>query len=147
VADVVVTVPKRLWVEWLGEGDLAYADDSGHAAGWAGDFEYGFTMAGTPPQIEEGERVYIVAHGHLRGYAPLSFIDLERPERFGGRPASDGGYALVRRNAAVAVTLLDPGATGDVPLQVKGFQGFRYRWWERADEIPFAAWRTEGVRS
>jgi hypothetical protein len=133
MSDVVVTVPKRLWAEWLEEGDLAYADDSMHAAGWAGDFEYGFVIGARPvPRIEPGERVYIVAHGHVRGYAPLSHIE-PSAVRFGGGP---GRWALVRRGAAVACTIPEP---------VRGFQGWRYRWWKRADELPFPDWRTLGV--
>ncbi len=25
---------------------------------------------------------------------------------------------------------------------IKGFRGFRYRWWKREDEQPFPEWRT-----
>ena len=95
--------------------------------------EYGFTMGGAShPQIVPEERVYIVAHGRLRGYAPFVYFD--DGERFGGRP---GSWALVRRGQAVACT---------IPGPVRGFQGWRYRWWKRAVEIPFPDWRTEGVR-
>lgn len=134
MSDIVVTVPKGKWAEWLGEGDLAY-DHEMMPAGWAGDCEYGFTFGpGVPvPKIAAGERVYVVAHGRLRGYAPLVKITTA-PERFGGRP---GGFALVRRGAAVACTI--DGA-------VRGFQGWRYRWWEYPDEFPFPGWQTEGVR-
>lgn len=132
--DVVVTVPKRLWSEWLGEGDLAYADDSLHPAAWAGGHEYGFCFntRARRPDIAWGERVYIVAHGLVRGYSPLEYID-EDPRRFGG---SLKGFALVRCGAAVACTIPDP---------IRGFQGFRYRWWDRAAEVPFPDWRTAGV--
>lgn len=134
MSDVVVTVPKRLWAGWLSEGDLAYADESQHPAGWCGDYEYGFTFSPgvAVPKIEWDERVYIVAHGRLRGWAPLTKITTA-PERFGGRP---GGFALVRRGQAVACTIAEP---------VRGFQGWRYRWWDRAAEIPFPDWRTAGV--
>lgn len=137
--DVVVTVPKGIWEDWLTEGDLAYADDSGHAPGWEGDNEYGFYLRGTRPNIEPGERVYIVAHGHLRGYAPLTA--LENGERFGG--AADS-FALVRRGSAIAVTIPALGIP-ERPATIKGFQGYRYRWWLRNLEMPFPDWRTEGV--
>jgi hypothetical protein len=127
MTDVVVTVPKALWSEWLEEGDLASADDGMLAAGWGGDFEYGFHMRGRPPVIKWDERVYIVAHGKLRGYAPLTKVT--KGERFGGAP---GSFALVRRGAAVACTLAVP---------IRGFQGYRYRWWDYADELPFPDWR------
>lgn len=127
--DVVVTVPKGKWEEWLTEGDLA--DGTEAPADWEGLSEYGYTFgAGAHvPDIQIGERLYVVAHGKLRGYAPLREIDTENPERFGGQP---GGFALVRRGGAVAVT---------VGLDIRGFQGWRYRWWNTAAEVPFPEWR------
>lgn len=126
--DVVVTVPKAKWPEWLSEGDLANGDQP---AIWDGEQEYGFTFgAGAHvPDIEPGERVYVVAHGKLRGYSPLVEIDTVSPERFGGQP---GGFALVRLGDAVAVT---------IGLEIRGFQGWRYRWWNRAAEEPFPDWQ------
>jgi hypothetical protein len=127
--DVVVTIPKPRWGEWLNEGDLA--DGTETPAPWEEHAEYGLTFgAGSPiPKVQAGERLYVVAHGQLRGYAPITEIDTERPERFGGQP---GGFAIVRRGGAVAVRL---------PLPVKGFQGYRYRWWNTAAEIPFPDWK------
>ena len=138
MADVVVTVPKGLWAEWLAEGDLAR--DDGSCATWNGECEYGFHMRGTRPNIVPGERVYVVAHGHIRGWAPLcAIVD---GERFGGAP---GSWALLRRGGAAAVTLQATGKPGE-PATVRGFQGFRYRWWLRNDEIPFPDWQTRGVQ-
>ena len=76
MSDVVVTVPKGLWAEWLQEGDLA-------GEPWSGEAEYHFWVSPmmfhepAHPWIEPGERVYIVAHGKLRGYAP--FVRREVP--------------------------------------------------------------------
>lgn len=128
MADVCVTVPKQLWAEWLEEGDLARSDEwAGKSpADWNGTHEYGFYMRGKPPLILPGQRVYIVAHGLLRGYAPLKYID--SGERFGGGPDS---FALVRHGDAIAVTIPEP---------IRGFQGYRYRWWEDSQEIPFPNW-------
>lgn len=128
MADVVVTVPQRLWQEWLDEGDLATGLEP---AEWDGRSEYGFNLSARPA-IHPGERVYVVAHGWLRGYAPLLSIE-DDPRRFGGR---HGGCALVRRGGAVACTITEP---------IRGFQGFRYRWWAREDEIPFPGWRKAGT--
>lgn len=116
MSDVVVTVPKSVWRAWLREGDLA-GQAWGH--GDAGqDGEYYFSVSSVP-QIKPDERVYIVAYGKLRGYAPL--VRVERR----GRPA------LVRRGDAVAVT---------IPRAIPGFQGYRYRWWRREDEVAFPNW-------
>lgn len=135
MSDVVVTVPKKFWQEWVAEGDEALVHEP---APWGEINEYGFTIgARTKPDIYPGQRVYIVAHGALRGYAPLVRIDSGRS--FGGKP---GSIALVRRGGAVAVTLRSDTAA---PLDVPGFQGWRYRWWEPADEVPFPEWKTWGV--
>lgn len=141
MSDVVVTVPKRLWQEWILEGDAAPAIGS---ADWEGSFEYGFNLYGPVPEIRPGERVYIVAHGLVRGYSPL--VALERGStRFGG---SGRGFALVRRGRAVAVTVTAPDDHLPIKrdaLVVRGFRGWRYRWWDRADEKPFPTWQTAGV--
>lgn len=131
--DVVVTVPKRLWRDWLTEGDLADADAARVPAAWAGHRVYGFTMGGgcVRPAIVPGDRVYVVAHGWLRGWAP--FVGFDDGERFGGRP---GSWAFVRHGDAVACTINEP---------IRGFQGWRKRWWDRDVEVPFAKWRTAGV--
>ncbi len=116
VSDVVVTVPKHRWREWIAEGDLP-------GEPWSGKASY-FGVTGWP-DIKSGERVYIVAHGKLRGYAPLVSV-LRTPE-----PTYEPTY-LVRHFGAVAVTIDEP---------IRGFRGWRYRWWKREDERPFLDWR------
>lgn len=131
--DVVVTVPKTEWSAWLREGDLAGAalDDV-----TAPRPEYGFVVPARPERLCNGDRVYVVAHGHLRGYAPLRRVG-SGPE-FGGRP---GSWALVRSGGAVAVTI---GPVGP-PVNITGFRGFRYRWWDYDLEIGFPDWQRAGV--
>jgi hypothetical protein len=119
--DVCVTVPQARWMEWLGEGDLP--DDP------PSDYEFHWMFGGPMPDIRPGERVYIVAFGRLRGYAPL--VDTENVCALNPRRR-----CLVREGGAVAVTTRG---------FIRGFQGWRYRWWERADEIPFPNWKTERV--
>ena len=114
MSDVVVTVPKRLWLEWIAEGDLPGDDPTGD--------EYAFWLGGSPPAIAAGERVYIVAHGKLRGYAPLTRII-----------SSGSGFGLCRAGNAVACTIDEP---------ISGFRGFRYVWWGREAERPFPDWRS-----
>lgn len=114
MADVVVTVPMSRWQGWIAEGDLP--DDPG-----TGDL-YDFYLGGPQPRINPGERVYIVAHGKLRGYAPLTGI---------GRTAY--GFSLQRMGGAVACTIAEP---------IQGFRGWRYRWWSYDDERPFPDWRS-----
>lgn len=114
MSDVVVTVPKYLWWEWLDEGDLP-----GEEARYSSHF-----WVPALPEILAGERVYIVAHGRLRGFAPLVTLELRcrlAPSR----------SCLLREGGARAVTIDE---------YIRGFQGFRYRWWKREDEKPFPDW-------
>ncbi len=117
MSDVVVTVPMGVWFDWIDEGDAAGEPESGE--------EWGFIMGGPPPRMQPGERVYVVAHGLLRGYAPLVRI-----------ARTDQGFALCRKGGAVAVT---------IPEAIPGFRGWRAPWWKREDEVPFPRWKTEGV--
>ncbi len=117
MTDVVVTVPKSFGLErWIAEGDPA-------GAPWSGQ-EWHFYLGGPLPKIEPGERVYVVYNGKLRGFAPLVRI-----HRY---PVPYRRFALVRRGGAEAVTIAEP---------IRGFRGFRYRWWEREQERPFPDWQ------
>lgn len=130
MSDVVVTVPKNFtdWgsdgfelnlrglAAWIYEGDAAPPGSTC----WSGT-EWHFELGGHKPNISEGERVYVVCEGKLRGYAPLLYLDdLDR-----------GRWSLVRGGDAVAVTIDEP---------IRGFQGWRYRWWELTAERPFPDW-------
>lgn len=140
MTDVCVTVPKAIWYDWIDEGTLP-----GDA--WGGE-EYHFFGSGPIPTIEPGERVYIVAHGRLRGYAPLVRVDVRNRNLLTTIPEGpthrlpewwwpSASWGLVRQGGAVAVT---------IPTPIRGFQGWRYRFWERSEEVPFPEWMDEGVR-
>ncbi len=132
MSDVVVTVPKnfthpdtpgkRGLAAWIGEGDEA-GDEMFCFTEWL------FFLGGHPPDISEGDRVYVVCEGKLRGYAPL--VRIERYPK---------GYALVRGCGQTAIAVTLRGGDGQ-PRNVPGFRGFRYRWWDRADESPFPEWK------
>ena len=113
--DLVVTVPKWFWPDWIAEGDAAGATESGEE--WAF-----FLNIKTKPPVLPGERLYIVAHDRLRGYAPVVRV-----------VHTDRGWAICRKGGAVACTIKEP---------VRGFQGWRYRWWRYDMELPFADWRS-----
>lgn len=130
--DVVVTVPmtfrhpaapnEKGLLAWIAEGDAAGTE-------WTGT-EWEFTTAGPPPNIKPGERVYVVCEDRLRGYAPL--IRLEgwdkRSPRYG---------AFIRGGGAVAVTISE---------RIRGFRGWRYRWWRYSQEVAFPSWQTHDLR-
>lgn len=115
MSDVVVTVPQSFGLgRWIAEGDAA-------GQPWSGR-EWDFYLSGQAPNIRPGERVYIVCSGKLRGYAPLVRIDHQGPWRF----------SLVRHGDAVSVTINEP---------IRGFRGWRHRWWMLWDEKPFPDWK------
>lgn len=114
--DCLVTLPKSFGLQqWIAEGDPAGAE-------WSGTL-WEFRTYGARPNIEPGERVYICYSGRLIGYAPLV-----RLEYF------QGHVCFIRGGGAVAVTISE---------RIPGFRGWRYRWWDRADERPFPEWRGE----
>jgi hypothetical protein len=134
VPDIVVTVPKNFQYEgapglkglaaWIAEGDAAGDPETGE--------EWDFTTWGMKPRIEPGERVYVVCEGKIRGYAPLVEMRFARDPY---APVS-GGFnrvTLIRGGGAVAVTIDE---------SIRGFRGWRYRWWNREDERPFPDWKT-----
>jgi len=128
MTDICVTVPRNIWWQWIAEGDLPGDEPSG-----ARSF---FFLGGPIPKIKPGERVYIAAHGRIRGYAPLTELvyPLDASQEFWWPTAK---YALVREGGAVAVT---------IPEVVRGFRGFRYVWWDEEEEVPFPDWQTAGVK-
>lgn len=132
--DVVVTVPKSF--EYAGKLGLAAWIAEGAAAGDPVDPDdnelWSFTTFGAPPDIEPGERVYIVCEGRLRGYSPLVELHWDGKLFGAAKPTRLSRWAFVRGNEAVAVT---------IPQPVTGFRGWRYRWWEREIEVPFPDWR------
>ena len=120
MVDLVGTCPKSFWLEWIAEGDAAGAPESGEEWEW-------WTQHSQISRIKPGNRFYIVAHGLLRGYAPVTSVHLS--------PDGRGG-AICRRGGAVACSIDDP---------IPGFRGLRERWWPRADELAFPEWKTANV--
>ena len=116
MVDLVGTCPKDFWREWIAEGDAAGEAESGEEWGW-------YTRSPLVQRIRPGERFYVVAHGRLRGYAPVTRVEWDPLRRCG---------VVCRRGGAVACTL---------DLAVPGFRGLRARWWPREAEIPFPDWR------
>lgn len=122
MSDIVVTVPKRLWQAWIAEGDLPGQEAEYESHFWIGQ---GFPSG----MFKPGDRVYIVAFDRLRGYAPL--VGTEQMCRLNPRMA-----CLIREGGAVAVTIDEP---------IRGFQGWRKRWWDRERERPYPDWQTDNV--
>lgn len=115
--DVVVTLPKSFGLRtWIEEGDPAGVE-------WSGQ-EWHFYSGGSIPLIQPSERVYCVYDGRLIGFAPL--VRVERADGYRSRR-----FAFVRHGGAEAVTIDEP---------IRGFRGWRYRWWRREIERPYPGW-------
>ena len=117
MTDFVGTCPKDFWMEWLREGDVAGTEESGQEYYWR-------TRHPLAEQVHPGDRLYIVANGKLRGYAPIVSVQFDPQKRT---------WWLVRKGGAVACT---------VDEYIRGFQGLRKRWWLRSREKPFENWMT-----
>lgn len=132
--DYVVTVPKNFkhpdhpglvgLAAWAAEGDAAGEQETGQ--------DWWFTTYGNISRLIRcvpGEsRLYVVCNDLLRGYAIVTDVRYDDSRfRNGSAPV-----AFIRKGGAVAVT---------IPETITGFRGFRERWWERSDEIPFPNWR------
>ena len=112
--DLVGTCPKDFWEEWIAEGDAAGESYTGEEWGW-------FTRSAVAQKARPGDRFYVVAHGKLRGWAPVTRVQW-----------GNGSGVICRRGDAVACT---------IPQPVPGFRGLRVRWWDRSIEQPFNNWR------
>jgi hypothetical protein len=116
MVDLVGTCPKAFWLEWIAEGDPAGEPWSGKEWSW-------YTGHHLITKIEPGDRFYVVAHGKLRGWAPVTRIR---------RPLMRKVGAICREGNGVACTIEEA---------IPGFRGLRVRWWDRNREKPFYSWR------
>lgn len=122
MSDLVVTCPMGFWPEWIAEGDAVGDPYTGQ--------EWGWYMNTSRPDIAPGERLYVVAHGQLRGYAPVT--RLIGPGDADRHHTAEWKWCICRRGDAVAITVDQP---------IPGFRGWRRRWWDREIERPFPEWR------
>lgn len=142
MVDLVVTCPKGFWREWIAEGDAAGDPYTGE--------EWGWYMGGRQPPINAGDRLYVVAWGRLRGFAPVTRLRAH-PVRLKDEPLFENRWVTVeprihvgdvlqwcicRRGNAQAVTIEEA---------IPGFRGWRKRWWPRETERTFPDWKTAGV--
>ena len=126
MVDLVGTCPKDFWEEWIAEGDPAGEPESGQEWGW-------YTAHKRAGTIVPGDRFYVVAHGRLRGYAPVTRVQYN-PAYVGAlNGPTKASWVICRRGGAVACTIESP---------IPGFRGLRERWWDYSDEVRFPDWRS-----
>ena len=136
MCDAVVTVPMNLkhpdfpglkgLDAWIAEGDAAGDPATGE--------EWWFETYGPLPVFIPGDRLYVVCEDRLRGYSPLTAVMYDKLSLRLGKSR----IAFVRKGGAVAVT---------IPETIRGFRGWRARWWQREDEQPFPDWKTADRRT
>ena len=126
MVDLVGTCLLDFWQEWIAEGDAAGDPETGMEYGW-------HTRHPAARYIYPGDRFYIVSHGLLRGYAPVTLVKSFLDERFGNGKS----WVICRKGNAVAISIHE---------QIPGFQGLRRPWWHRSMEKTFPAWRTLNVK-
>lgn len=116
-----MTLPKKFGLKrWIEEGDAA--GDPPHPQTLLGERTYWWGVPSVP-KIRSGARVYVVYDGRLIGYSHLVEI-----RQWMGKPRA----YLIHGGGAVAVTIDEP---------IRGFQGYRYRWWDHDQEKPFPDWK------
>jgi hypothetical protein len=120
IMDIVATCPKKFWNSWIAEGNAAGDPDNGEEYAW-------WTTCRIVLKLKPGDRFYVVAHGKLRGWAPITRII----QKENGIYVTE--FGVCRRGEAVACT---------IPVKIPGFQGIRARFWNRDQEIDFPEWRT-----
>ena len=102
MSDLVGTCPKDFWEEWIAEGDAAGTHPRlAIGAEWSWYTRHSLALT-----IKRGDRFYVVAHGKLRGFAPVTRVG----------QLGLGQYEIVRRGGAVACTIAAP---------IPGFRGLR----------------------
>jgi hypothetical protein len=117
--DLVGTCPKDFWDEWIAEGDASGDPETGEE--WSWETRHPLARA-----IHPGDRLYVVAHAKLRGYAIVTRVTTDSDE-YGY------SYSIIRKGNAVACTIDEP---------IPGFRGIRFRWWQRDRERLFPEWKT-----
>ena len=121
MTDIVVTVPFRKLL------DLYTKFDRPHMAFWS--------MGGKPKNISCHDWIWFVCAGRLRGgleireiengpLDPLSDVD-------GYNPSVPSGGCRLQFYDSIGSKVLTLIGDKDFPsLRIKGFQGFRYKWWK-----------------
>jgi hypothetical protein len=133
-----IVVPVKRWTDWLAMGDLA-------GQLWSGR-EHALSLH-CLPDIEPGERVYILHAGIVRGYAPL--IRIEQ-----GFHAGRLLTYLIRGGGARAMTPMCSMPNGCrckdsiwMAPHARHFGAigvFQYRDWDYRDEWLLGDWKTAG---
>lgn len=109
--DIVVTIPKSEYKN----NDLEDRDikEKGYSAFW--------TLSRTPKNLCEGDRVYFVKDSKI--YSSMKVIEIIQNSRTACETTG-------REWSGDCQIFMDDFKIENLDIQIKGFQGFRYKWWE-----------------
>ena len=110
--DIVVTIPKS-----------EYENDNRETAIYLDnpeEYEQFWTLSKRPVRAEVGDRVYFVKHGEIESSMRITRIE-----------SGEAHCDVTDRNwKGESILYLDDYRKENGKIKVKGFQGFRYKWWE-----------------
>lgn len=106
--DIVVTIPKS-----------EYANDDLETSVYEqGDYEQFWQLRNRPKQLNIGDRVYFVKNGQLESSMRVTRIEKD----------AAATCDVTNRTWRGCLVYMDDLQIEN-GMKVKGFQGFRYRWW------------------
>ena len=89
-------------------------------------YEQFWTLSKVPKNLRIGDRVYFVKYQQIESSMRVIQIEIDTTKR----------CETTERvwNGRCQITLNDLRDETNLNLKTKGFQGFRYKWWEKATE-------------
>ena len=114
--DIVVTIPKSEYRN----------DDKETELYKTGEYEQFWTLNRMPKNLSEGDRVYFVKHGQVDSSMKVIRIEKDSSTRCEVTGREWKG------NCQLFLSDLQEESN---EINVKGFRGFRYRWWEVGDTM------------
>jgi hypothetical protein len=109
--DIVVTIPKSEYKNDDSETDLLLADK---------DYMQFWVMKKMPKNLDVGDRAYFVKHGEIE--SSMKIYDFEFN-------AENECLVTNRKWAGCTLYMTDLRDEKELNIKIKGFQGFRYKWW------------------
>ncbi|MFF2532257.1 hypothetical protein ACFVS2_25440 [Brevibacillus sp. NPDC058079] len=110
--DIVVTIPKSEYENDEKETERFLSNPN--------DYEQFWTLSRIPKKLEVGDRVYFVRNNQIESSMRVDRINQN----------SVTTCEVTEREWAGVQLFLDDLRIESIDISVRGFQGFRYRWWK-----------------
>lgn len=112
--DIVVTIPKSEYDN--DDKETAYMMENQNEV-----FQF-WVLKKVPKQLQEGDRIYFVKHGQIDSSMVVKFIETAKLQKCDVTGREWYADCLIWMQNLRDETNLN--------IKIKGFQGFRYKWWE-----------------